>query len=117
MKRIEELADIDLYNAEGVFAYLKELRQIYRAIGSEVEFSSEALKVALGTVGGVIPSLSSVDARMKAKRTTAPLRRIVTVNDFCAVQVVKTGELFRINYSEEHERSGRTRKPSKQFQF
>lgn len=116
MRRIDELADIDLYDAEGVFKYLSELNGILRSLTTEVEYSSAALQTALGTVGGILGGLD-LEARMRARRTTAPLRRVTDATQFCAVQTVKCGHLFRQNYDEELNKSGRHGKPAKTFNF
>ncbi|WP_322755915.1 hypothetical protein, partial [Frankia sp. Cas3] len=56
-----------------------------------------------------------VETRMRARRTTAPLRRVSEAAQFSAIQVVKAGQLFKVNYSEEHQKTAR--KPQKQFTF
>lgn len=114
MRRIDELQDIDLYDAEGVFTYLKILNDICRSVSNEVEYSSEALKIALGTTGGLLGALD-MEARIRARRTTAPLRRVAEASQFCAIQVVKTGVLFKQNYSDELQK--RERRPAKEFRF
>ncbi|WP_163548254.1 hypothetical protein [Candidatus Frankia nodulisporulans] len=113
MRRIDELSDIDLYEAEGVHRYCTELRQIYRDLAGELEFGAEALRVALGTAGGML-GWARVDQKARARRATAPLRRAGDSAAFAAVQVVKAGQLFRVMYTEPFEGN---HTPAKKFKF
>ncbi|WP_163549472.1 hypothetical protein [Candidatus Frankia nodulisporulans] len=112
--RIDSLADIDLYDAEGVNTWLREACTIYKDLSREIEFGAEALRHALGTAGGVL-GWADVEGRMRARRTTAPLRRVAEASQFSAIQIVKSGQLFKVNYSEGFERAGK--KPAKTFTF
>lgn len=112
--RIDSLSDIDLYDAEGVNQWLREACGIFRDLSREMEFGAEALRHALGSAAGVL-GWADVEGRLRARRTTAPLRRVAEVSQYGAIQVVKTGQLFKVNYSEGFEKAAR--KPQKQFKF
>ncbi len=112
--RIDALSDVDLYDAEGVNTWLREACGIYRDLARELEFGSEAMRQALGVAGGVL-GWADVEGRMRARRTTAPLRRVAEASTFSAIQVVKAGQLFKVNYSEGFEKAGRN--PTKTFTF
>jgi hypothetical protein len=114
MARFDDLSDIDLYDAEGVTRWLREACGIYRDLSREMEFGAESLRHALGTAGGVL-GWADVDGRMRARRTTAPLRRVAEASQFSAIQVVKAGQLFKVNYSEGFEKT--SRKPERTFKF
>ncbi|WP_035751705.1 hypothetical protein [Parafrankia discariae] len=114
--RIDELANIDLWEADGIREYCSTLAGLSRDLTRETAIGSEAIRAALATADTIF-GWPKPHARMLARRTTAPLRRMVGGLETITVDAVKSGILFQVNFGDPFEARGGAKTPAKTVKF
>jgi hypothetical protein len=112
MRRIDDLANIDLDNSEALAEYLRRLNRLYKDLTMEVGYSSDEILENLASVPGHAAAFG-VDSRIRAKWVVSPLVKARESTEYAGGQIVRANILFRKYFAPELEKAETGRKPAK----